>query len=691
LAQAIWLSVPEMAESTESPTPPADAEIESSWHECFGLGKQSIVLVYQNKFQEAEQILEVLSGKAATRAADFPTEPDPRSWPVMLSALISLLRGASQLEKEQLTTFSANMEQAEELVELGPDWPGKDLNRAGARIILGGTKIGQKKYVSGVWKLVRAVTLLSGGGVIKAAINYEGREKEACRPFAMLINALAHLLTSGLPSWTRGAASWIMGDAMDRREGLQLLETLYREDTLLKPVACQILLDHYLDIENKGTRMDEHGEHLVPELLKYANSEYPDGVLFSNARCTYEARQRNIEAAWAIAEKTLSISEFKGIQLVANGKLGLYGICMLDWTLAAKHYRAGLEILKDVDRRALCPVYSCGAALCHIMAGEFASAQEMIDVVKEYRKSAKKDWGDEDKYAFHVMEFAPSEVSGYKDHPPDKQGEAPFRPFMSLMLLFGPGQQIFKFMKLEDAQRLIDMVQEYMESSEDIDSKAMAHVVLADAYLALKKHDEAVQMCDAGLLLKTTAGAEEMGTTAYLHFVKAATCFEKGDILTAKTDLQTYSKSGTSYYGFNTLSFRAAELSLSVGFKFESQYQEIVINAGAKEEILKAISDENCHKEIQWDFTLAQHSVGFTVMFQASAGEEWMELQRIEQHSASLGPVSGSFQPDQPGILKVAFDNSFSWQRKKSVTWRIEPQLEDSLPSNDKGGYPAAS
>ncbi len=70
-----------------------------------------------------------------------------------------------------------------------------------------------------------------------------------------------------------------MGDTMDRHEGLRLMQALYLENTLLKPVACGILLDHYLDKDNKGIIMDSKGEEMVPELLRYASEEFPDSFL----------------------------------------------------------------------------------------------------------------------------------------------------------------------------------------------------------------------------------------------------------------------------------------------------------------------------------------------------------------------------------------------------------------------------
>merc|ERR1712166_631043 len=118
------------------------------------------------------------------------------------------------------------------------------------------------------------------------------------------------------------------------------------------------------------------------------------------------------------------------------------------------------------------------------------------------------------------MESAPSEISSFNDHPPNGKSKEPFRPFMNLMLLAGPGLQSFKLMKLEVVQKLIYMVHEYILSSTDESSKVLGHVVLIDAYLSVKKYNEALDMCDAALSLGKTAGSEILGASPYLYFMK---------------------------------------------------------------------------------------------------------------------------------------------------------------------------
>lgn len=142
----------------------------------------------------------------------------------------------------------------------------------------------------------------------------------------------------------------------------------------------------------------------------------------------------------------------------------------------------------------------------------------------------------------------------------------------------------------------------------------------------------------------------------------------------AREAVRKWGAYGKHYFLHIPLSFRINELNRYIGAQFNDTFTELSVKAGRTEEVFFKIPQE-VPKQVGWELMVAKHSLNFRVEFRPESGGEWKELAKADQRDSEEGPLFGNFQPEGPGVLRLVFDNGYSFLRGKTAFYSVDPEL----------------
>jgi len=303
-----------------------------------------------------------------------------------------------------------------------------------------------------------------------------------------------------------------------------------------------------------------------------------------------------------------------------------------------------------------------GAALCLELAGQKEGSEEMIAMVVDYRQCEDKtNWEKADRWAFKLAEQA-------------KAGT--WDPHLELFQLMTVKHRSTMFMPLAKQEELLGMLRVISDASaDDPDRKCRSLFLQAEILRQAADWDRAISMCSEGLALQSSLSEDcaRMGFVQYMHYIAASSHFYSSNLPMAKASLRKLEECTSSHDLYWTLQFKGTQLTRRLGIEMKDSYLEISVPNRSDLSVEANVPAGT--NVVEWDFTLADFSISFSATFRAEGADgEVVQLQHVEKHEASNGPVSGRFEPSSAGKLKLTFDNRFSMMRSKEIVFRVLPE-----------------
>jgi len=627
------------------------------------LMREGLRLILTNRFCEAEELFARAAEETQARTVNLEAgDHDHQGAFAFLGALASVVRGLATLEDNQLVDTLARLRNAENLCNLDTPWAGRTVLNGFCVLLIGVVQTLQGSLTQGVWNMLRSWRWLKN--LESEALDYDGPGREMVRSAALLALGVFNLIISFLPPYFMSTANWLSGFSGNRSSALDTLRTCWEEDGLLAPFAALALIGYQVDVRtflgepHSGKCFTE-----AREILDWAAVRFPDGIFFRGLEANYFALCRDVGRALEISDGMASLAEeYKALNMVMRVRRASYAQANLDWESAAQSFHEALEVYRAQGRRSLIPAMAMNAALCHKMAGNSEHEEEMLGLVLEYKARAdKKDWSAPDLWAFDLVTHARKER---------------WEPELELIQLMTLKHRSTLFMSIPKVKELLAMLQQHTQQCGPSDEEKRCRCLFLQAELLrqLGSFDEALQVCEEGFALQPFLGelGNKGGWVQYLCFVRAASCFYRGDMGEAKEALRKLGTCPRNHDLYKSVSFKAAELGRRLGLEMKEAYTEVVVAGRSMANFEVRVPDGTDF--LNWDFVLADYSINFVVAFQSDNGGDKVEVQRLEKHEANDGPAGGSFKPPGSGTLFVVFDNSFSLLRGKTVLFRIQPE-----------------
>mmetsp|Transcript_33863 Transcript_33863/g.97378 ORF Transcript_33863/g.97378 Transcript_33863/m.97378 type:complete len:654 (-) Transcript_33863:36-1997(-) len=624
--------------------------------------REGLRLMLTNELEEADKFWTTSCEAAAGRKLK-PGEHDPRGAFTFVGALTALLHGLATLENNQLSDALERLQQTDQLIDAETDWPGKTVLKGLCMLLMGMVQTLQGKRTQGVWLILRSWMWLR---LLEAeALPYQGPERSLVRSTALLALGVFNLIISLLPRFFMQTASWCSGMKGDRDTAIDFLRTCWEEDGLLAPFAVVVLVGYQVDIRTfLGEPRSDEAFAEADKWLNWAEERFPGGVFFIGLRANFCAVSRNVREALRISDSMAPMAvKLPALGLVMNARRASYAQANMEWSKAAAAFREAMQVYQKVGRRSFVPAMGANAALCHHMAGEEDKREEMIKMVLEYKsREDKKSWDRPDKYAFALAEDC---LAGT------------WNPEMELYQLMTIKHRSTMFMSPEHTEDFLGKLRGLTEKHADNpDAKCRCLFLQAEIHRQSSAFDKGIEACAQGLALESSLSEQckKKGYIQYMHFIAAACHFYSSNLRDAKESLRKLEACSRSHDLYYSCVFKTSQLNRRLGLEIKDAYLEVVVSNRSKLTLEASVPAET--EAVEWDFALAEFSIGFVASYAPDSGEAPTKLQSLEKYDSSNGPVIGRFEPKgQAGKLVLTFDNSFSIMRSKTVLVRLQPDF----------------
>lgn len=624
--------------------------------------REGLRLMLTNELEEADKFWTASCDAAAGRKLK-PGEHDPRGAFTFVGALTALLHGLATLENNQLSDALDRLQRTDELIDSEADWPGKTVLKGLCMLLMGMVQTLQGKRTQGVWLILRSWMWLR---LLEAqALTYEGPERSLVRSTALLALGVFNLIISLLPRFFMQTASWCSGMKGDRDTAIGYLRTCWEEDGLLAPFAVVVLVGYQVDVRTfLGEPRSDEAFSEADAWLTWAEERFPGGVFFIGLRANFRAVSRDVQEALRISDSMAPMAQkLPALGLVMNARRASYAQASMDWGKAAVAFREAMQVYQKVGRRSFVPAMSANAALCHHMAGQEEQRDEMLAVALEYKaKHDKKSWDPPDKWAFALAD-------GSREGTVDLE--------LELYQIMTIKHRSTLFMSLEHTDvflgKLKALEEKYME---DVDKRCRCLFLQAEIHRQCSSFEAGLKACAEGLALEPSLSeaCKKKGYIQYMHFISAACHFYSGNLRDAKEALRKLEACSRSHELYYSCVFKTSQLNRRLGLEIKDAYLEVVVSNRSKLTLEAAVPAGT--ESIEWDFTLAEFSIGFHASFAPDGGGDSRMLQSLDKYDSNNGPVTGRFDTKgQPGKLVLTFDNTFSIMRSKTVLVRLQPDF----------------
>lgn len=661
------------ADGGPDPPPPTLAR----WQKDVAVLHEAVSLMFRNRFQEAEDKIDAASVEVEGRTLDFAAgDHDMRGMFAVTRAILSLLNGVVCLQRDQLDIVLVRLKDAEEKMGFDREWAGKKLYSGACILTIGVIQLMQLSLARGIWNVLRSWRYLRT--LTTEGLHFKGHERDVVRSTSLYVLGQFCLIASLLPPKAVMTATWLTGFKGGRDEGLSHLRMCWEEEGIQAPMAGLALALFALDTsdflgEPFVVRQERYKE--ARQILDWAMGRYPDSFLWQGLEVRYLCCMRDLASAIGMAERNnLLVKDLPALKFIGHVSLAKNQLARLEYVAAAENYRAAAEVHRAVERRALCPELLFTAHLCHVAAGEELKAAEALQACLAY-STEKKKWGENDADSLQKAKVALDAAGNACT------GRGSWRPVLQLCVKVVVVYRAVYHMSSCEIEAYLAVVRKEIEACNgDPDNHCLGIAIHAEALRQAERWDEALCMASEGLSLELQLSntGRHNGALQYLQLVAAYAHFMKGNTVAAKDALTKLDALPAQHAFLGPVAFKAAYLRQSIGMEMKESYLQVDVSPRQKARIIVKMPVGIEGELVQWDWTLNDYSVNFLAIFTpAERPSEPIEVQRVEQHPASAGPIEGNFQVPSPGTLELIFDNKFSMLRSKTLQCRILPNSLD--------------
>jgi hypothetical protein len=152
------------------------------------------------------------------------------------------------------------------------------------------------------------------------------------------------------------------------------------------------------------------------------------------------------------------------------------------------------------------------------------------------------------------------------------------------------------------------------------------------------------------------------------------------DVVAAQ-DLVTVAEQANSKGNRNEklMVFKIANLKKVLTTSFSSGFETVKMNAGGTYEAAYELGGAAGEPPslIVWEAAVTKFDDDFSVRFDPAGGGGPVEL--LPKQRIAVNMCKGEWAPTGPGVLRLMWDNSFSYLRGKTVTFRLTPPLSEQV------------
>jgi len=620
---------------------------------------EGLRLILTNEFAAAERLFAAAVQDLGARSVDLAAgEHDHRGAFAFVGSLAALLRGLATLDNNQLSDALERLRSADELISADSKWAGKTVLKGFCVLLMGIVQAMQGNLTRGAWHMLRSWLWLRN--LEAEVLHYEGPEREFVRSTALLALGAFGLVVSLLPPYLTRTASWLSGTSGDRDEALGFLRRCWQEEGVVAPFAAIALVGFQVDVRTfLAEPSNDEALAEADQMLRWAEDRYAGSLFFEGLRANYLAVSRDVAAALELSDRMADIGEqLQALKLVIHYRRASYAQANLDWARAARALRDAIQVHVDVGRRSFVPFMAMEAAMCHELVGEGELRDEMVSLALEYRDNKDKtNWGAQDRTAFNLADAA---RAGTWDPELER--------FQSMTVK----QRSTLFMSPANVEKFLGLLRN-LKGRVGTDSRCRCCFLEAEVLRQNSQFSAAVKVCEEGLAMESSLSADcwKRGWLQFMHFVCAASHLCSGDLTRARESLRNLEQCPRDHDLYTSVTFKAAQLSRRLGVEMKDSYREVTVGARSQKQLTAHIPAGV--GEVTWDFTLADFTINFVVAFELDGGGSCEELQRVDGHMATSGPVFGAFEAKAAGKLTLTFDNRFSLLRGKTVLCCFKP------------------
>jgi len=627
-------------------------------------------LLLTNQLAAADAFWAAAIDSAGAERARAAGEHDPRGAFQFVGALTAFLHGVATLENDQLSQAGERLKHADELIDADSDWAGKTVLKGLCMLLVGMVQVLQHHPTNGIWQILRSwlwLRLLE-----EEALPYQGPERSLVRSTALLALGVFNLVVSLMPPLFMRTATWCSGLSGDREVAISYLRTCFEEEGVLAPFAVMVLVGYQVDVRTfLGEPRSEEVFTEADRWLTWAEEKFPNGVFFTGLRANFCAVSRDVAKAQEISDSFSALAEeLPALGLVMHARRASYAQASLDWSRAAAGYRDAIALYRRVGRRSLVPAMAANAALCHHLAGQEDGAnakeagdmeKEMLDLVVEYRdKKDKKNWDTPDRWAIALAEAARAgtwdpELELYQMMAV-KHRSTMFLSFASLDVLLG---------------KLDELEQRY---AGEADKRCRCAFLRAEILRQASRFEDALTAAFDGIDLEPELSEDgaKGGYIQYMHFVVASCQCHTARLGEAQDTLRKLDALSRDHQLYYSVLMKTTQLSRRLGVEMKDAYLEVAVPSRSTQVFeAKIPSDLGL---VEWDWTLEDYSISFSATFVPADGSASVNIQSVEKHESTEGPVMYRFETASAGKLELSFDNTFSILRSKKVFLRVQPE-----------------
>eukprot|EP00928_Gymnodinium_smaydae_P029649 TRINITY_DN22273_c0_g1_i1.p1 TRINITY_DN22273_c0_g1~~TRINITY_DN22273_c0_g1_i1.p1 ORF type:complete len:736 (-),score=151.73 TRINITY_DN22273_c0_g1_i1:144-2351(-) len=690
------------------------AEVKERWARDMGILSEGVGLLFANRLEEACQLLEDAESRISGANADFAKgEHDLRGCFRFLGALLGLIKGLATFEHSQLVEMQNGMWAADELLCCDNDWAGRTELRGLVLVVIGLSEVMQNKFVAGVWHVLRAWTYLRY--LESDGLNYQGHERDVVRSTALLGLGVFNVIVSLLPNRTKAVATWFAGFQSGQDVAIDQLRACWDEGGIQAPFAGIAIVAIAVDVSSFLGELNKDRRPLLDaarSILDKALLTYPDSFVFGCLQAAYLANDRDLPAAVAqLQESRSKASHIPLCSFLVHSRAATFLACDLRWSDAAASWRAALGVRQARGRRAVCPTLALNAFLCHMAAGDDEAAEEMLTTCLSYI-TEEKEWspfdldslrqarsfaavrrgaegGDAANAATADQAEAAEEDTQLQPKPADDArwdlGQVlRVRP---QMLLYQKICLLYRGVNFMDSSRSAEFLrlveEETAMASEDANCRCMGLCIQAEAMRQQENWDDALRFALEGISLASELSEAGLasGSLQFCQLVVAYAYLGKGNREAARLAVQRLETLQSEHAFRKQVEFKGAHLSKLLGVETDTTeddgYFDIEVGAGQTASLLVDVPEGI--GQTQWCCLLQDYTVDFVASFRRTSpddavnGDGTHEVQRVSQHEASMGPISGELRKTGPGVLELVFDNKFSYFRSKYIRCRVDP------------------